>query len=190
MSTALMFGRMHSPPEPLGKTRRAKNLRKEQERPARIFILRNRQKAAAEFRVGGKLFGGGVKPGVNLGVDDAQRRLQLWRVAFRIVHQKTWINAEEPRQQRARAVREMRTRTALDLREVRLAEAAAHFLLHGFRQFLLGHRTAKATQGTFYGAQRTEFVAESHRRTHLLQSATTILLFAILCQELYFPCFQ
>jgi hypothetical protein len=76
------------------------------------------------------------------------------------------------------------------LREVGLAKAAAYFLLHGLCQLLLRHRTAQATQGAFHGAERTEFVAESHRRTHVLQSANTLLLFAILCQELYLICFQ
>src|SRR5580704_4227364 len=190
MATALMFGRMQNLPEPLGKTRRAKNLRKEQKGPAGIFVVRDRQKAAAKLRIGGKLFGGSIKPGVNLGVDDAQRRLQLRRVAFRIVHQKTGIDAEEARQQSARAVREVRPRTALDLREVRLTEAAAHFLLHSFGQFLLGHRTSESTQGTFYGAERTEFVAESHRRTHLLQYANNVLLFAICVKDYILPVFN
>jgi hypothetical protein len=179
MSTALLLGRMQNFPEPLGKSGRAKNFRKEQKRPARIFVLRDRQEAAAKLRISGKLFGGSEKPGVNLGVNDTQRGLQLRRIAFRVVHQKTRIDAKETGQQRARAVREVRARATLDLREVRLAKAAAYFLLHGFGQLLLRHRTAEATQGTFDGAERTEFVAESHRRTHVLQSANNVLLFAI-----------
>jgi hypothetical protein len=183
MSTALMLGRMQNLPETIRQARRAKNLRKEQKRPARIFVLRNRQEAAAKLRIAGKLFGSSEKPGVNLGVNDTQRRLQLRRIAFRIVHQKTGIDAEETGQQRARAVREVRARATLDLREVRLAEAAAYFLLHGFGQLLLRHRTAEATQGTFDGAKGTEFVAESHRRTHVLQSAKMILLIAICVKD-------
>src|SRR5580700_8612232 len=160
-------------------TWRAKNFRKEQKRLARILMSGDGQKTAAQFRIGGKLFGAGIEPRVDLGVHSTERGLQLRRVAFRVVHQKTWIDAEEARQQRARAMREMRPCAALDLREVGLAKAAAYFLLHGLRQLLLRHRTPQAAQGTFHGAERTEFVAESHRRTHLLQSANTILFIAI-----------
>jgi len=91
----LLLGRMQNFAEPLGKPGRAKNFRKKQKRPARIFVLCDRQEAAAEFRIASKLFGGSEKPGVNLGVNDTQRRLQLRRIAFRIVHQKTRIDAEE-----------------------------------------------------------------------------------------------
>src|SRR5580704_4997619 len=120
MTTALMLTRMQNFSETIRQSRRAKNLRKEQKCPARIFILRDDQEATAELRIGGKLFRAGVEPRVDLGVDRAERGLQLRRVALRIVHQKTGINAEETRQQRARAVRQVRARATLDLREVRL----------------------------------------------------------------------
>src|SRR5579864_157323 len=190
MSAAVLLARMQNLSETFGQTRSTKNLRQEQKDTSRIFVFRDGQKGAAEFGIGGKLFGAGIEPGIDFGVNGAQCGLQLGRVAFRIVHQETWIDAEESRQQRARAVREVRARAALNLREVGLAQPAAYFLFHGLCQFLLGHRTAEATQGAFYGAERTEFVAESHGGAHLLQSANTILLFAILCQALYLSCFQ
>jgi hypothetical protein len=73
------------------------------------------------------------------------------------------------------------------LREVSLAEAAAYFFFHGLRKLLLGHRTTETAQGAFDGAKRTEFIAKSHRGTHLLQSANTILLIAI-CVKDYICC--
>jgi hypothetical protein len=76
------------------------------------------------------------------------------------------------------------------LREVGLTKSAAYFFFHGFRQFLLRHRTTQATQGTFYGAERTEFVTESHRTTHLLQSANNVLLFAIYVKNYIRPVFN
>src|SRR5271165_1220446 len=190
MTTALLLARMQNFSETIGQTRRAKNLSEEQKRPPRIFVLRDHQETAAKLRIGGKLFRAAVEPGIDLGVDRSQRGLQLRRITLRIVHQESRIDAEETRQQRACAVREVRTRAALDLREIGLAQAAPHFALHRLSQLLLRHRTAQAAQGTFYGAERTEFVTKSHRRTHILQSANTILLFAILCQGLYYPCFQ
>jgi hypothetical protein len=190
MPTALMRSRMHNFSEPLREAGRAKNFREQQKRAARVFVFRDHQKTATKLWIGGKLFGAGVQPGIDLGVDGAQRGLQLRRVTFRIVHQKAGIDAEETRQQSARAVREVWPRAALDLREVGLAEAAAHLLLHGLGQFLLRHRTAQTTQGTFYGAERTEFVAESHGGTHLLQSANNVLLFAICVKDYICPTFS
>jgi hypothetical protein len=129
MTTALMLARMQNLPETFRQTRSAKNFREEQKCAARVFVLRDYQEAAAEFRIGGKLFGAGVEPGIDLGVDGTERGLQFWRVAFRVVDEKTWIDAEETRQQRARAVREVRPRAALDLREVGLAKSATYFAL-------------------------------------------------------------
>jgi hypothetical protein len=179
MTTVRMLARMQNLPETICQTGRAKNLGEEQQRPARIFVLRDGQKPTAKLRISGKLFRAGVQPGINLGVDSPERGLQLGRVAFRIIDQESGIHAEELREKRTRTVREVRTCPALDLREIGLAQAAADFALHGFSKLLLGHRTAQTTQGTFYGAQRTEFIAESHRRTHILQSANNILFFAI-----------
>ena len=190
MATALLLARMQNFPETIRQTRRTKNFREKQERAARIFMLCDGQEATAKLRVGGKLFGAGEEPGIDLGIDGAERRLQLWRVALRVVHQKTGVDTEETRKKSARTVREVRPRAALYLGKVSLAKAAAYFTFHGFGEFLLGHGAAKATQGTFHGAKRTEFIAESHRRTHLLQFANTILLFAISCQGLYLPCFH
>src|SRR5579863_6732433 len=115
MTTALMLGRMENFAETIGETRRAKNFREKQKRAAGIFHFCDGQEAAAKLRIGGELFGGGVEPGVDLGVDDAQGRLQLGRVAFRIVHQKAGIDAEETREKRARAMSQVRARAAFDL---------------------------------------------------------------------------
>jgi hypothetical protein len=176
MPTALLLPRMQDFPESFRQTRRAKNLYQEQKRLTRILMLRDGQE--------------GIQPGIYLCVDGAKSRLQLGRVAFWIVNQKTGIYAEEPRQERPRAVRQVRPRAALDLREVRLAQPAPYFALHSRSQFLLRHRTAQATQGTFHCAKRTEFVAESHRGTLILQSANNVLLFAICVKNYICPLFK
>src|SRR5690348_892530 len=142
-----------------------------------------------KFPVGSKLLGRGVQPGIHLGVDNPERRLQLRGVAFRIVHKKTRIHTEKTRQKRACAVRKVGPRAALDLRKVSLAEAAAHFTLHGFGQLQLRHGTAKATKRTFDRAKRTEFVAESHGETSVLQYANTLLLFAMSVKNYICPVF-
>src|SRR5258707_12683984 len=107
-------------------------------------------------RIGRELFGAGEKPGIDFRVDSAQFRLQPRRVAFGVVDQKTWIDAEESRQQFARRVRQVWPGAILDLREIRLAQTAANFVLHGSGQFLMGHRSAQSAKGTLDGAKAPE----------------------------------
>src|SRR5713226_1958939 len=148
--------------EPVRQARRAKNLREQQKRVPRILHLGNRPECFTELRIGRELLDSGVKPGIHLGVRHAQLGLQRRGVPVRVVHEKTGIDAEEAREQFARGVRDVRPGAALDLREVRLAEAAAHFAFHGLRQLELRHGTSQAAQGAFDGAEGTEFVAKSH----------------------------
>src|SRR6266576_7358153 len=83
--------------ETLGQVRRPKNLRQEQNRPARVFVLRDSQERTLKNWVGRELFCACKKPRIDLCVYGAQLRLQARRVAFRVVHQKAWIDAEESR---------------------------------------------------------------------------------------------
>src|SRR3954462_2783913 len=71
---------------------------------------------------------------------------------------------EELRQQHARGVGKVRTRAALDLREIRLADALLHLLLHGAGDLKLRHLAVKSTQRAFYGAQVTDFFAQLHSK--------------------------
>src|SRR5437879_8271244 len=125
-------------------------------------MLRDGQKRALKRRIGRKLFGAGKKPGIDFRVNGTQFRLQARRVAFWVIHEKAWIDAEEPRQQLARGVRQVRPSAVLDLREIRLAQTAANFALHGGGQFLLGHRTTQPAERTFDCAEGAEFVAKFH----------------------------
>src|SRR5216684_8001445 len=125
-------------------------------------MLRDDQKRTLKRRIGRDLFGAGKKPGINFRVNGTQFRLQARRVAFRVIHEKAGIDAEESCQEFARCVCEMRPGAILDLREIRLAQTAADFALHRGGQFLLGHRTAQAAERTFDGAEGAEFVAKFH----------------------------
>ena len=122
-------------------------------------MFRDDQERTLERRIGCELFGTGKEPGVDLRVNGAQFGLQARRVAFGIVHQKSWIDAEEPCEQLARGVRQMRPGAILNLREVRLTEAAANFAFHRTGQLLLRHRAAQSTKRAFYSAEGAEFVA-------------------------------
>src|ERR1700704_381681 len=125
-------------------------------------MLRDGQQRTLKHRNGRELFGAGKKPGIDFCVDGAQFRLQAWRVAFWIVHQKAWINSEESRQQLARCMCQVGPGAILDLREIRLAQTAADLVLHRGGQLLLSHRATQSAKRTFNGAEGTEFVAKFH----------------------------
>ena len=97
LPSILMITWMQDFSEPLGQIGRPQNFRQEQNRPARVFMLRDIEKRTLKDRIGRKLFGTGKKPGVNFRVNGAQFRLQPRSVTFGIVYQKTWIDAEESR---------------------------------------------------------------------------------------------
>src|SRR5258705_9413564 len=101
----LMIARMQDFSEALGQIRRPENFRQEQNRPARVFMLRDGQKCMLKHRIGRELFSARKKPGIDFRVDRTQFRLKSRRIALRIVDQETWIDAEESRQQLARGVR-------------------------------------------------------------------------------------
>jgi hypothetical protein len=58
----------------------------------------------------------------------------------------------------------VRARAALDLREIRLAQATADLTLHCGGQLLLSHRTAQAPERAFHGPEGAKFVTEFHDR--------------------------
>ena len=85
-------------------------------------------------------------------------RLQTGRISFRVVHEETGIDAEEFREKIARRLRQMRPRSALDLRQVRLTQSAADLALHRSDQLELRHGATQAAQRTFHRPQGTKFV--------------------------------
>ena len=125
-------------------------------------MLSDGQESALENGVCCELFSAGKKPGIHFRVNGAQFRLQARCVTLRVVHQKTWIDAEESRQQLACRVCQMGPGAIFDLREIRLAQAAADLALHRGSKFLLGHRATQSAEGTFHRAEGAEFVAEFH----------------------------
>src|SRR5258708_33559515 len=149
-------------------------------------MFRNGQKPALKRRISCELFGAGKKPGIHFRVDSAQFRLQPRRVASRVVHQKTRIDAEESRQQFAGRVRQVWPGAILDLRGISLAQTAANLGLHRSGQFLLGHRTAQSAKRTFYSAEGAKFVTKFHGRLTYcnLQICYYISLF---CLDEYWP---
>ena len=68
--------------EALGKTGRAKNFSKEEQRGARVFLLRNGAQGMGEFGVRAELIGTGEEPGIHTGVGHAQFGLQFAGIAW------------------------------------------------------------------------------------------------------------
>src|SRR5258708_4373454 len=127
-------------------------------------MLRDGQKRTLKHRIRRELFGAGKKPGIDLRVDGTQFRLEPRRIAFRVVHEKSWIDAEESGQQLARGVWQLGPAAILELREVGLAQSAANLALHRGGEFLLRQRTGKVAERIFEGAEGAEFVDKFHGR--------------------------
>ena len=125
-------------------------------------MLRHLQQRMTQFRISGELLGAGDKPQVQPVFGRSQVAGQLGVVTLGIVDQISRMNLKKPCQQHARGVGQVRSRAALDLREVRLAQPTASFFLQRARQVLLRHLVIHAAQRAFDQAQVAEFFAELH----------------------------
>jgi hypothetical protein len=99
------------------------------------------------------------------------------------------MNLEELRQQQARGIRQMRTRAALDLRQIRLADAVAlaQFLANGPNQFQLRHGALEPAKRSFDFAEVTDFFAQLHIN---ISNRDIYIAICDLCQDLYYLCIQ
>src|ERR1700746_328117 len=104
------------------------------------------------------------QPDINLAFYGSQVRSQFRVITLRVIHQKTRMNLEKLRQQRARRLRHVRARTAFDLREIRLADALpfAQFFANGAHQLVLRPGTAQTAERPFDLAQVADFFAQLH----------------------------
>ncbi len=184
VSPVSMIAWMQDFSQALGQVWRPENLRQEQNRPARVFVLRDSQERALKHWVGRELFCACKKPRIDLCVYGAQLRLQARRVAFRVVHQKAWIDAEESRKQLAGCVRQMGPGATLDLREIRLAQSAPDFIAAASSCCVIERPKPRNEPST---ARRERSLSPSFMGTRLLQSANIILRIAILSSEIGFP---
>ena len=148
--------------QPLHQFRRFQNRAQQHQALTRILVLGYLQQRLAQLGIARKLLGSVDQPQVEPVFHGAQVAGQLGVVALGIVHQIPGMHLEEPRQQHARRVGQVRPRSALDLRQVRLAQPAAHFLLQRDHQVLLRHLAAQAAQSAFDQPQVTDFLAEFH----------------------------
>src|SRR5437879_11118076 len=122
------------------------------------------------------------QPDVNLAFYRSQVRSQFRVITLRVIHQEARMNLEELRQQRTRRLRHVRARAALDLRQIRLADALpfAQFLAEGTHQLQLGHGAAETAERSFDLTQVADFFAQLHGRpSSISQIAIFILQFAI-----------
>src|SRR5580700_960610 len=146
----------------ISQSRNFQNLAQEQNAFARLWIIGNRQKSAAEFRITAKILRRRVQPGVHLGVLDAQVRTQVRLESFRVVHQESGVHLEKSRQQFARAMGHVRPRAAFNLRQVRLTDRFPQLPLHLSHHFRLGHGASNSAQAAFNRSQVSNFLAQCH----------------------------
>src|SRR5690242_7875572 len=73
------------------------------------------------------------------------------------------MDLKEMRQEGTAVGGQVRALAALDLREVRLAQAFAQFALHGLGHFCLGHGPSQPAQGALDGAEVFQFLMQVHR---------------------------
>src|SRR3989442_12701386 len=114
--SVLMTAGMQNFTQAFGQVRRPENLCQEQNRAARVLVLRDGQEHTLKHWIGRELFGTGKKPRIDLRVDGPEFRLQARRVAFRVIHQEARIDTEESRQYLASWMRQVRPRRILGLR--------------------------------------------------------------------------
>src|ERR1051326_5271801 len=87
---------------------------------ARVFVLRDSEQCLAERRIGCKLFRSVDQPEIELVVEAVTRLVRV--MLFEIVDEISRMHFEDPREHETRAARQMRTRAALELREIRLTD--------------------------------------------------------------------
>jgi len=146
----------------IGETRSVKDFAEEQKGGAGIGNFGDGEKRPFELSVGGELVSAGIQPGVYSDIGGAQFGLQFAREARGIAHQETGVDAEETGKELAGSAGHVRACAVFDLRKIRLAEAAAEFVLHCRDDFGLGHGAVEAAKRALDDAEGAELVAESH----------------------------
>jgi len=125
-------------------------------------MLRKCQERALQLRIAPEPLRAGHEPQVELVLKVPDLAQQLRVIALRIVHQVPRMHLEELRQRLPRCVRQVRPRSAFDLREVTLADLRSGLNLDRPHQLLLAHCPAKAPKAPFDLAQVPDFFSQLH----------------------------
>src|SRR5207244_734284 len=129
---------------------------------ARVLLAGSFDKDFTQFAISSKALGTLEQPHIELAFHRAQVGSQFGVIALGIVHQKSGMNFEKLCQQRARSLRHMSSRSALNLRNIRLADALAQLRADALHQFNLGHWAVQSPERSFHLAQVANFFGESH----------------------------
>jgi hypothetical protein len=152
----------------------------EKEAAARVGVVGDGEQCTGEIGVATEAFGAGDEPEVELVLGGSEVGDELGVIALGVVDEVAGMDLKELCEEKAGGVGEMRTCSALDLGEVRLANGSAvgrsGIGLNGADKLLLGHGAIEATEVAFDFAKIADFVAEFHL---LLQIAIFISQFAI-----------
>ena len=138
--------RIQSLEQTLGQAGRIENRAQQQKAAARVLVARALDEHVTDDAIAHKAFRALQQPHVELAFGRAQVAGEFSVVALGIIHGKLRVHLEVLRQQRARRLRHVTARAALNLREVRLADALAQIVLHGAHNLLLRQGAAQFAQ--------------------------------------------
>src|SRR6185436_73339 len=128
LAAARRVRRVHVGDQPLHQLPVLDDRAEPHEAVARLLVLRDLQQRLAQRPVDRELLRPLDQPEIEAVVELVPRLRRQRRVVFEIVDEVSRVDAEEPRQQQARAARQMRAGAALELREIGLADPAVEFL--------------------------------------------------------------
>src|SRR5437016_662643 len=129
---------------------------------SRVLVARDGHERAAQLTIIRELLGAVDEPEIELFVDVVPLPERQRRDVLEIVDQVAGMDAEEARQQRARLAGEVAALAALDLRQVRLADAGCELFADGLADLDLGHLAVEAAGVAFESAEPGKLFAECH----------------------------
>ena len=121
-----------------------------------------RQQRLHQLRIAAETFRAVHQPQVKLVFKGPQLALQLGVVALGVVHQVAGMHLEKSGEDLTRGVGQVRPGTALNLREVTLAQLLAGLRFNGPDRLLLVQIAVKAAQAAFHFPQVSDFLTELH----------------------------
>src|SRR6266536_5630589 len=154
--------RLQSFEQAVGKPWSIENRAHQQKGFARVLLASSFDKDFTQFAISSKALGTLQQPHIELAFHRAQVGSQFRVIALGVIPQKSGMNFEKLGQQGTRRLSHVSPRSALNLRDIRLADALAQLRPDALHQFNLGHWAVQSPERSFNLAQVANFLGESH----------------------------
>src|SRR5439155_16669528 len=138
------------------------NCADEHEHAMRVLMHGELHQRVANFGIVSEALGAADEPEIEIALQRPHVRGELGVKAFGIVDEVTGVHFEKTGERHARRVGEMRTKSSLDLREIRLTDPLAELALDCRGDRLLRHLAIESAKGPFNGPEIPEFLANFH----------------------------